>query len=517
MSSRFQQEWLSQNGADSFPFSVGCTLPADLILDLRLFVFGSELVEVRLSSISYDSSSDSYGLLFSFVEDSSEALSGSISRTNPDGSPRTRQKQALSSDSATCLFTPGDSWHDPLWAGAGDWSVSLPNDEARILTDLVNPGPSTFKGIFIDGDVPVESSWGGGAVHKIFAGHNIKFGQIPGRSLSGDPDIIDINAVGGGGEGYPEREPEVIDYVAFIGGASPDSKGNVNVQGVDCLRVFRPVDEGGEIVPAIIQINSDCLPCCSCSSYRNFSRSIGRRSAKLKDLCNRLDEILQGSANAYNDAIDIINRNRKPLVVARNVRVLGSKITFSTQNLSSIPVFAYVQVHVVQSEYPLGEMASSEVNTVVVETASFGGNHHDAVAANKLLLPPLPFSPAERILAEIPETGFSQTGAAILLSIGSLSSDGDMAPLSPGEIVEHTILLPDRAAEMLVSGTAGGSAAAAFPELVFQTIAVYGASRCYACSADVHHVKVVERAVVEDELESCELNLADHFEALPVK
>jgi hypothetical protein len=509
---QFQQEWLAGNEPVAFPFVSGCSLPSAFLLDLRFFPTGTDILDAYISTIQYNSTTDSYTIVFASAADNTSLLAGTISRLPADGGSRVGLKQVIASGSQVCLFTPGKDWDDPSWGGAGDWTSNLNYGDSAISPDLINPGPSTFKGIFIDGDVPDESEWGNGATQHLFAGYNITF-KASARSPQSQDDTISLSAIGGAGDGYWPTKKAVIDYVAVIGGARPDSKGNINMEGIDCLRVFQP-RTGNDPVPATMQLNSDCLPCCSCGSYRKFSRSIGRRSAKLKDLCDALNQKLEDSVSAYNDAVAIINANRRPLVAIRNVRALASRLTFTSQNLCSVPVFAYTQLRVVSSLYGLGPASVTEGHTRVVPTSTYLDNPATTVEADRLLLPGLPFCVAERPLAGIPTVHFDITKPLLLLCLGQPATDGSMLPLAPGEVVQHTIHFPDRAAAVEISSGVAGSLAAALPEFQFQTVAVYGASHGYACSAEQYQAKVVESTAIPDEFETCDLPFASSFDTI---
>jgi hypothetical protein len=348
------------------------------------------------------------------------------------------------------------------------------------------------------------------------AGYNISFGEKGARTPTINDGAVDINAVGGDGDGYPPASSRTIDYVARIAGASPDGRGNLQVEGLDCLRVFQPRIENDPI-PATIQINSDCLPCCPCSSYRNFSRAVGRRSAKIKDLCDDLNQILNTSATAYNDAVATINAGRKPMAVVRNVRTLGSRLQFSVQNMSSVKIFAYVQLRILNKAYEVGvpEVSGSHMNGI--DLAPYSGDPAAAVDDHRTTLEALPFNIAERPEAGIPSTNFDSTPEPLILAcVGQLSSSGTMIPIEPGAVIQCVLSFPDCSDAMEESGSEDGSLVKAYPEFQFQTIAVYGASHCYACSAETYQAKVVDKTDELDELESCSMPLADSFDTVQV-
>ena len=510
------QQWQAGNSIIAFPFRNGGTLPPSFIVDLRLFLSGTDIIDAFLSSVQYDATADTYTLAFAAVSDNTVVLSGTIPRLPVSGGSRQGQKQTIATGPRVCLFTPGAAWDDPSWGGGSDWTIAVSPHDGALLTDLVNPGASTFKGIFIDGNVPDESLWGNGATQRIQAGWNISFGEMGRRAPTINDGAVDINAFGGAGEGYPPAPSRVIDYLTNIGGAIPDGRGNLQIQGLDCLRVFQPRLETAPI-PATIQINSDCGPCCPCSSYRNYSRAIGRRSAKLKDLCDDINTILKDSATAYNDAVEAINANMRPMAAVRNVRALGSRLQFSVQNLSSVKIFAYIQLRITNEAYGVGTPAPSTASMVQINMAPYAGNPVAAVDAHRLTLEALPFSASERPGAPLPSNNFDPTASPlILVCAGQLSASGTMIPIEPGEVVQQTLSFPHCAEAMLLSGSLAGSLAAAYPEFQFQTIAVYGSSHCYACSAETYKAKVVAQTDDPDELESCELPFANSFNTVQV-
>jgi hypothetical protein len=513
----FQQEWQTGNSTTGFPFldrSAESSLPKDFIVDLRLFLTGTQVVQAYLSGLSYDDSLDNYVLQFSELVGHSVVLSGTVSRLSGSDT-RVGSKSSISSGPKVCLFTPGASWDNPTWGGVGSWSLSFLPTETELSSEVVNPGPSTFRRIFIDGQVPSEEEWPRGGTQKIVAGYNINFGNSKGRTVNSASGVVDIEAFGGAGEGYPPEVKVEVNYLTSIGGVKPSKNGNVTIDGFDCLRVSQPKSDIGPI-PHTLQIVSDCLPCCGCSDYLNTSRAIGRRSAKLKDLCDTLQAILSSSALAYNIGVEEINKRRKPLVIVRNVRALGSSIAFSVQNMTDIPVFAYVAFRVSRTEYALGPAESDMSNIVAIGSSPFVGTLSDAIIAHKETLMDLPFDISERPLAGIPSTNFEDEDAYFLFCVGEKKNSVEFYPISPGTLVECRIVFPERAAAMALATGTSGSVAAALPEVSFSSIAVYGASKSFPCSADKHEVKVVENDDTPDEFEDCDRPFANDFKTVLV-
>lgn len=514
---RFQQEWQSGNSITEFPFlnsPGGTDLPGDFIIDLRLFLTGTNTVEAFLSSLSYDQSLDEYSLVFSKSVDEQQALSGSIKRLNENGSSRVGQKQFISLSEKVCLFTPGKSWDAPEWGGGSSWSITFSSTSSKILSDNVNPGPSTIRRIGIEGLIADESLWPRGVTQQIVGGYNIGFSK-GGGALNSPPDIYDVDCIGGAGAGYAAQELPVIDYVATFQGSGPDQNGNINIEGFDCLRVFQPKTDSGPIADTI-QITSDCLPCCGCSDYLNASRAVARRSAKVKDLCDRLGALIESSSVAYNIGVEAINRRRKPLVIVRNVRALGSSLSFSVQNLTDLNLFAYVAFRVISSEYALGASSSLQSNIVALGSSPFVGSIYDEIITHKATLMDLPYDISENPLAGFPENNFEDTATHFLFCVGERKNSDGFFPISPGALVEGKIYFADRALEMSTSTGSDGSVASALPELSFCSVAVYGASKSFSCSADKHQVKVIIDEEDPDEFDDCDRPFANDFKTVVV-
>jgi hypothetical protein len=511
---KFQQEWLTGNAESAFPFERrpdNGGPPADFILDLRLFLTGTSKIRAFLSSVTFNHELDSYTLVFSDPAEGTVLIQGEVKRLDPSHTSIVGQKQFIASGPKVCLFTPGSLWDTPEWGGEETWTQSFTADEASILPEQVNPGPKTIRRIFVEGRVPDELQWSRGGVQRIIGGNNINLSSGGGRSVTSTPDMIEISAIGGAGMGYPDRQKPVIDYVATFKGKGPDANGNVTVEGFDCLRVFQPKLGDGSPISGTIQLASDCLPCCTCSEYRNTSRAIGRRSAKVKDLCDRLSQVMRDSATAYNLGVEIINKGRKPLVLTRNIRAGASTISFSVQNTVAVPTFAYVAVRVEYSDFVLGEMTVSQPNVQIVEGGT--SNVHDAVITHRETLPALPFDSSENPRAGIPPVRFPSS-PAFLLCVGEQKNDPGFFPISPGGVVEVRIVFPGIEAAMVAATSPAGSVAASHPVVSFSTLAVYGASKSFGCSADMFRIKVIDNPLPSDGFDECGLPFGNDYRTI---
>lgn len=503
-SSTQQQEWLSGNQETQFPFRDAClgaaeTVPTDFLLDLRLFLTGTTETEVFLQSVTYNATFDTYALTFCAIADSAVLINGGVKRLEDSGGSRVGKKQFIGEGTRVALFTPGPRWEDPTWGGAGTWTKTWSADESAVETSLVNPGPQTFRRIFIDGEtIPPENEWPYGGQQSLVAGYNIEFGfgrgRVPVLNLGGLADMVDLTCGPGLGEGFPPLgDPGSIDYVATFNGRGPDSKGNINIDPQDCLRVFQPKTEEG-VIPHRLQLASDCAPCCPCQEYRHVSRAVGRRSAKFKDLCDELAATIKNSETVYNDAVQMINHRRKPLAVIRNVRALASHIIFSVQNMTDIPLFAYVAFTVTQSPKPLGAIATTQSNIASV-TQPGGTIIYDVIEADKVNLPPLPFHESENAGNGFPTAAFSNEVADILLRVGSKTMAQPFAPIPPGGAVEVNLYFPAIQEELEELSDADAiklaSIAGSLPSLKFRTATVYGASQAYGCAGETYACKVI--------------------------
>lgn len=512
--SKFQQEWQTGNSLIGFPFSSeesGQVLPDDFIVDLRLFLTGTKIIEAFLKSIAYDHVADTYTVIFAKKQGGATVLEGTLARLDASGGSKVGFKQAISNNEKVCLFVPGNSWHNPEWGGNDSWTQTYASDEAEVSSDVVNPGPATFRRIFVEGHVPDEFLWPMGGAQTIIGGYNINLGTGGGRSIISIPGAIDLSAIGGAGYGYPPGEPRTIDYVATFNGEGPDQRGNIQFDTVDCLRVFQPMTESELPVPNTIQVVSDCMPCCTCEEYRNTSRAVGRRSAKVKDLCDRLQQLITGSSIAYNIGVDAINKNRKPLAVIRSIRAGGSTIDFAVQNVAGIPIFAYVAIRIESSDYLLGSMSASQSNVIVVPGG--GGDVHAAVISHRSDLPSMPYDVSENALAGIPVTNFS-SAPAFLLCVGEKRSGAGFFPISSGGLISVRLSFPSIAAAIVGATTPAGSVAAAHPLISFSSLAVYGASKAFACAADFYRIKIIDNDLPPDEFEECDLPFANDFRTI---
>jgi len=528
MMGQFQTEWLSANEEVSFPFRDSTRagtvpVPSGLLTDLRLFLTGTTETEVYLSQLQYDGGTDVYTLTFCSITDDTTLLTGTLSRLTPDGYTRVFRKQSLASGLRVALLTPGPLWDTPSWNGGGSWTQSWGVLESAIETSLVNPGPQNFRRIFIDGlAVPAESEWPYGGAQKLIGGYNAEFGtgrSIPRSIASGGPpfEFMELSSGRGMGAGYPPRSSTDINYVATIQGTGPDKQGNLSWRTKDCLRMFQPVTQDA-ILDHRLQFGSDCSPCCPCGEYLKASRAIGRRSAKIKDLCDDLSMERVNSATIYNDAVGEINRRRQPLAVVRGVRASGSHVKFTVQNMTGLPIFAYVAFDTEASLIPLGGAVAT--NDYVQTVPQSGVSISTIIGTHRTSLPALPFNEAENPAATFPSAGFTDEISSLLICVGQKTALVPFSPIDPGSLVEVSLNFPT--IEVLLAGFSNpldvkaSSVAGSLPTFKFRTVAVYGTSHCYACTSETYRCRVVAAAPPPDAFEDrCDAQFENDFTTVP--
>jgi hypothetical protein len=332
----YSQEWRSENNNRFFPFVEGSSVPRGFISDIKFFHDRTTQESVYLSYVNYEDGA--YTLRFNFVSDDELAISSENSSPVPiDGEKKTVYLFGANNESVV-MFAPG-----PLWFSLADgpaWSSPFvfTKDDSRIDTSLVTSGPRMIRRIVIheENSPPVESEWRKETVQALKGGYNLNLALLKNEFLSiGDTqkDIIEISAVSGGGDG--NYEDPSMSGILTINGIPPTSN-NINIGSKDCLKV---VDRPNNINNSI-RIMSDCLPCCGCHSYQKISDAITYRWGQLKQLNNKLNEILRISAEEYNSAIAAISRNKRPVARIRGIRVKSDRIIMALQNTCSLPVYA---------------------------------------------------------------------------------------------------------------------------------------------------------------------------------
>ena len=317
------QEWRTENSNRHFPFAEDSTIPKDFITDIKLVHGRRGTEEVHLQNVSI--SDDKYYLEFAF-SDGEIAIS-----TGTDLVPRLHGLKQVSifgeNNESVVFFSTGDSWENP--------PDNLGERSGKLDESVVSSGPNLIRRLVIYGENNDESSWRKEVVQSIVGGTSVEIALkdnqilIPGQRSE---NFIEISAIYGGGDGPPPYTSE--DGILTINGISP-SKGNINISGLDCINTAdKPEEEDNRV-----QVRSNCLPCCGCSSYQLISDAITYRSKRLAELCCVLNKILNSSAEKYNAAIMALADSQMPVARIRAVRVYNDRIKMALQNVCALPIY----------------------------------------------------------------------------------------------------------------------------------------------------------------------------------
>lgn len=452
------QEWQQENSIRAYPFSESILnfdesagLPTEFIVDLRFFPDRYTQSNIYLSKVEYSENTNQYTLEFKYYGDTEQtAIIGVVYRSGENNQSIVGKPIAISGSTenpySVCVFTPGKFW-DPIvsegnqteyfWIKEvgqldnGKYVKIFFDPRASSLDDsVINPGPRTIRRVFIDQPgqlLPPVSSWGKEVEQKIVAGYNIEFTQ------SAETGAIIINARGGSGEGYPDRNTDEV--LRRLNNVGASDNGDVKLQPRDCLsKVERPglgiqVGLEGEQTQNLentLQLFSDCLPCCGCDAYRAVSEAISRRSRLLKEICNELSSMVTANSQLYNSAVQKINEDREPIVKIRNFRVYPKYFKVSVQNVCSVPVYAHIGINIVA-----GSNVSSQ-NFKIPNSSQY--SEMNLVLSDFSELPPLDVTDKD-YLNQNPEIPSGQYSYFVL---GSESTTQIKKPIPAGKYTDLT-------------------------------------------------------------------------------
>lgn len=319
-------------------------LPQSFIVDLRIHAVRNPQLNVFLSLVSYDEAGDFYHLRFS--TDAGPFLEADVIRLDGPAS-RVFKPVTIGSGTLSCTFVPGDEWDARTWNGTGDWVQVLTPDQASVESSLILSGPMAFHRLLIDESEtpdPLSGAWPLDTAQSLIGGYNINLLLV--NPESGTPDI-EIDAGPRMGLGY--QPPDIEDSVLrSINGIGPDGKGNINLSTEDCLRISTPV-LGEAPLPHTQQIDSDCSPCCPCSSYRKMGAAITTRSRKIRQLCQQIAAIQQDAIAAYTIGMKYIDDHTdsttdSATMISRDPVLDKKNLYFTVQNKASHQAYAYVAV-----------------------------------------------------------------------------------------------------------------------------------------------------------------------------
>lgn len=124
--------------------------------------------------------------------------------------------------------------------------------------------------------------------------------------------VVDVTA--GQGLGRYNNCDSVANAVRSIGGAVPNSNGNITISADDCIRVqaeLLPVDGGYQLVAGRIYLADDCSACCNCeekASPWRLAKSLQETLIKLIDRYHTLREFYNNRVNEIASGSDCFTR-----------------------------------------------------------------------------------------------------------------------------------------------------------------------------------------------------------------
>ena len=317
------QEWRTENSNRYFPFTEGSSIPRGFISDLKFTHQRRGVEEIVLDSIT--DLGDSYGLSFKFVSDGAVAISGEVKKNHG-------LKQVClwgENNESVIIFSTGDTWDNP--------PTELYESRGQLDNSVVSSGPSMIRRVVIVGETNDESTWRKESIQSLKGGTNVDlllaknyFAAPPGQNTNND--FIEIAAVYGGGDGPPDYLPD--SGIKTINQVTPE-KGNIQINGIDCIHT-QPKTYGQDYD---LKIKSDCLPSCGCSSYQLISDAITYRSARLSELCKKVNDMLASSVQLYNAAVLALAQSERVVARIRAVRVYGNTIKMALQNVCALPIY----------------------------------------------------------------------------------------------------------------------------------------------------------------------------------
>ncbi len=460
------QEWQQENSIRAYPFSESILefdedsgLPRDFIVDLKFFPDRYTQSNIYLFKVEYIESTNQYTLEFRYYGDVEQtAIVGTVYRSGENNQSIVGSPIAISgapnNPYSVCVFTPGKLW-DPILTEGGQidffWIKEvgqLSNGvysknffdprQSSLDSSVINPGPKTIRRIFIDQvgqTLPPLSSWGREVEQKLVAGYNIEFAQ------NRQTGVVTLNARGGKGEGYPERDTDIV--LRRINDVGADASYSLKLQPKGCLnKIERPSlgvqiglsGEQSENIENTLQLLSDCLPCCGCDAYRAVSEAISRRSRLLKGICDELSSMLSANAQLYNNAVEKINERRDSIVQIRNFRVYPKYFKITVQNVSSVPVYGHIGLSIVAG-------SASSLDFRIPNTSAY--SEINLILNNFSELPPL--APTDKDY--INQAPLIPAGQYVYFVLGTGSSPSSRQPIPPGKYTdltfEYTGPLPD--------------------------------------------------------------------------
>ena len=322
------QEWLNENSVRNFPFTSSEdssleSLPQDFILDLKMFLSKSETYPAFVKRVSFNHTSDSYYLEIASVDTEAVLISGTVGRLD-NSLQRTRIVIGLGE--AVVMMTPGDGWHTPIYGLTNSWTKVFSSTNTLIEQSLTYLNPLVINRILIDPDDvsdPLNGVTQPDMPFAITSGFNINLDVISDEEAfidygNSNGTTLVIGAEEGTGSGFAPYVP-IPDgplTIKTINGSHGDSEGNILLNVGDCIRISQPTIgvDNPQPLPATLQLESDCVPCCGCSNFNHVVLNLKIKHAKIIEMNNKLADISSSAIRQYN-VIKARLEARPPVVI----------------------------------------------------------------------------------------------------------------------------------------------------------------------------------------------------------
>jgi len=322
------QEWLNENSVRNFPFTSSEdssleSLPQDFILDLKMFLSKSETYPAFIKKISFNSSTDSYYLEIALVSTNAVLISGAVGRLD---NGLQRYRIVLGAGEAVAIITPGSGWHNPTYGLTNSWEKVFSPSNTLIEQSLTSLNPLVINRILIDpSDVadPLNGAMPTDTPYTVTSGFNISLDiansneDFINSNVASGASLV-IGAEEGAGLGFIPyiQPPDDLPTVKTINGKGGDSEGNISFNIGDCIRISQPTVgiNNPQPLPATLQLESDCVPCCGCKNFNQVVLNLKIKHARIIEMNNKLASISATAIAKYN-LIKSKFEARDPIVV----------------------------------------------------------------------------------------------------------------------------------------------------------------------------------------------------------
>ena len=201
---------------------------------------------------------------------------------------------------------------------------------AFLLPSLIVPKPWNVRKLMLKQPglpIPLGGGVASGVV-RLEAGNNVSIktsppAQVVGLGIGNNaptvrvPTVVVIDVAPGLGTGVLQ-DCNNDGEVKTINGAGPDTKGNFDIEGSDCVRQFTPIgaihgathpntDYSAIRIKGAMGLADDCLVCCDCTDYGAAYEAITRAWNRALAVAHRIETLRE----EYNALINILQTSEK--------------------------------------------------------------------------------------------------------------------------------------------------------------------------------------------------------------